>query len=109
MKATMKRAWAVAAFWLMAMLTTAAGAGTITYYHNDLAGSPAVATDANGQVICRERYRPYGERLTNAPATSTNDLWVTSRRQEQQTRLVYNGAGDYDPGAGLIYRHQPKA
>ncbi len=108
MKATMKRAWAVAAFWLMAMLTTAAGAGTITYYHNDLAGSPAVATDASGQVIWRESYRPYGERLTNAPASSTNDVWFTSRRQDQETGLVYMGARYYDPVAGRFLSTDPK-
>ena len=38
---------------------------TVTYYHNDLLGSPVVATDANGTVLWRESYRPYGERRTN--------------------------------------------
>ncbi len=109
MEATMKRAWAVVVFWLMAMLcTAAAGASTVTYYHNDLAGSPAVATDASGQVIWRESYRPYGERLTNSPASSTNDVWFTSRRQDQETGLVYMGARYYDPVAGRFISTDPK-
>jgi len=77
-----------------------AEAGTIVYYHNDLLGSPAVATDSTGSVIWRESYRPYGERLTNDPASSVNDIWFTSRRQDAASGLVYMGARYYDPVIG---------
>jgi RHS repeat-associated protein len=83
-------------------------AGTITYYHNDVAGSPVVATDASGHVVWRESYRPYGERLTNSAASKGNDVWFTSRRQDPETGLVYMGARYYDPVAGRFTSLDPK-
>ena len=105
----MKRTWAGLLVWLAALLASAAQAGTIIYYHNDLAGSPAVATNASGQVIWRESYRPYGERLTNAPASASNDVWFTSRRQDAETGFVYMGARYYDPVAGRFNSVDPVA
>jgi RHS repeat-associated protein len=93
---------------VMAMVGLAAQAGSVTYYHNDLLGSPVVATDASGQVVWRESYRPYGERLTNAPASSTNDVWFTGRRQDVDTGLVYMGARYYDPALGRFISTDPK-
>jgi RHS repeat-associated protein len=93
---------------LAAMLSgLAAQAGTVTYYHNDIAGSPVVATDAARQVIWRESYRPYGERLTNAPASVDNKVWFTSRRQDVETGLVYMGARYYDPIVGRFISRDP--
>jgi len=83
-------------------------AGTITYYHNDLLGSPVAATNASGQVIWRESYRPYGERLTNDPNSTGNKVWFTSRRQDAETGLVYMGARYYDPVAGRFLSVDPK-
>ena len=83
-------------------------AGTITYYHNDLAGSPIAATNASGQVLWRESYRPYGERTTNSAASSGNDVWFTSRRQDVESGLVYMGARYYDPVAGRFASTDPK-
>jgi RHS repeat-associated protein len=85
---------------LAAMVSAVAMAGTVTYYHNDLAGSPVVATNESGTVIWRESYRPYGERTVNAPASSGNKVWFTSRRQDVETGLVYMGARYYDPVIG---------
>jgi len=93
---------------LLAMLTAAsAHAATTTYYHNDLLGSPVVATNSSAQVIWRESYRPYGERLTNSAASTDNDVWFTSRRQDVETGLVYMGARYYDPVLGRFVSKDP--
>jgi len=91
----------------VAILSPAVQAGTITYFHNDLAGSPVVATNEQGQVIWRESYRPYGERLVNSPAASGNSVWFTSRRQDAESGLVYLGARHYDPVAGRFVSTDP--
>jgi RHS repeat-associated protein len=88
--------------------TTVTAASTITYYHNDLAGSPVAATNASGQVIWRESYRPYGERLTNSAASTDNKIYFTSRRQDAETGLVYMGARYYDPVIGRFISTDPK-
>ncbi|MGC4062118.1 MAG: RHS domain-containing protein [Aquabacterium sp.] len=33
---------------------------TVTYYHNDISGTPILATDANGNVLWKENYGPMG-------------------------------------------------
>jgi hypothetical protein len=50
---------------------------TITYLHTDIAGSPRAATDANGNVIWRETYRPYGERTRNETLSQPTDSTST--------------------------------
>ncbi len=54
-------------------VSSLAGAGTITYFHNDLAGSPVAATNASGQVIWKERYRPYGSLYVYFAATCSSE------------------------------------
>jgi RHS repeat-associated protein len=98
--------WIAAAAAALAVATPAA-ASTITYYHNDLAGSPVVATNSSAQVIWRESYRPYGERLTKSASAKANDVWFTSRRQDS-TGLVYMGARYYDPVTGRFVSTDPK-
>jgi RHS repeat-associated protein len=97
-------------FLLMTCVLASLGvqASTTIYFHNDLAGSPVAATNAGGQVQWRESYRPYGERLTKHPASASNDLWFTSRREDAETGLVYMGARYYDPGIGRFVSTDPK-
>jgi RHS repeat-associated protein len=72
-------------------------AGEITYLHHDLAGSVIAATDANGAVIWKEEYRPYGERVMNDPASASNRQFFTGKPLDQDTGLSYMGARYYDP------------
>jgi RHS repeat-associated protein len=94
---------------LICMMVPALGmaATTITYYHNDLVGSPVVATNEAGAVVWRESYRPYGERLRNETNSAPNDVWFTSRRQDVETGLVYMGARYYDPAVGRFLSMDP--
>ena len=86
--------------WCVALIASHAQADTITYYHNDLLGSPAAATNETGQIIWREAYRGYGERINNGVPSAPNKVWYTSRHQDEDTGLVYMGARYYDPALG---------
>jgi RHS repeat-associated protein len=83
-----------------------AHADVITYYHNDLLGSPRVATNASGQVVWSESYTPHGERLNRQFVS--NKIWYTSRHQDDDTGLVYMGARYYDPLTGRFIGVDPK-
>ena len=59
---------------LAAVFVGTAHAGVVTYFHNDIAGTPMAATDASGNLLWKESYRPYGERLLNATNAKSNPL-----------------------------------
>ena len=84
----------------LALATAYASPQTVTYYHHDLAGSPMVATDANGSVVWKEAYRPYGERVSNPLAEAGNAIGFAGRPYDAATGLSYLGGRYYDPGVG---------
>ena len=51
------------AFMISVQFSTASASITLkaTYYHNDMLGSPIAATDMDGIVQWRKKYRPYGQ------------------------------------------------
>lgn len=80
---------------------------TITYFHNDVAGSPMLATDSNGLQAWKETYRPYGDQLIEASASQNNDLWFTGKPYDESTGLSYFGARYYDPTLGRFMGIDP--
>jgi RHS repeat-associated protein len=104
----MRCLWRIWIALTLALGFSASAASTVTYFHNDLTGSPLAATDASGHVLWRESYRPYGERLVNSASAKGNDVWFASRRQDVETGLVYMGARYYDPVAGRFVSIDPK-
>lgn len=93
---------AFAAVMLIAyVLSLRAQAGEMTtFFHNDIAGSPMLATDINGLQIWKATYRPYGDRLVQSGASQSNDLWFTGKPFDDSTGLSYFGARYYDPTLG---------
>jgi RHS repeat-associated protein len=86
----------------------------ITYFHNDLVGSPVAATDASGNVIWRESYRAYGDRLTNAPNNGTlsdrNALHFGNKKTESLkggATISYFQNRYYDPSLGRFLSVDP--
>jgi hypothetical protein len=68
---------------VLGVLAPRAGAQTtsITFFHYDVLGSPAVATDANGAVVWKESYLPYGHRLQAPAAGANNKLWYAGKQR----------------------------
>lgn len=102
--------------WLKAMVllvmlvlaqTNAFAQATVTFFHNDIAGTPLAATDSAGNLVWKETYRPYGDRLTQSPASSGNGVWFAGKPQDARTGLVYMGARYYDPAIGRFMGTDP--
>ncbi len=79
-------------------------AESVLYFHNDISGTPLAATDASGNVVWKETYRPYGERINNAPASGVgkgkNELYFHGKQQETLNNgisIQYFGARYYSP------------
>jgi RHS repeat-associated protein len=85
---------------LCLLLAPAWAAERTTYYHLDLLGSPAAATDRTGQVQWREEYKPYGERILKQAASTENALWYTGKAHDESMGLSYFGARWHDPELG---------
>jgi RHS repeat-associated protein len=79
----------------------------VTFYHNDLLGSPVAATDELGNLLWREEYQPYGQRIKNENSTKDNPLWYTGKAHDESTGLTYFGARYYDPLAGRFMGVDP--
>jgi RHS repeat-associated protein len=76
---------------------------TVTYIHTDALGSPVARSDANGNVISRTRYEPYG--ATAAGVTPT--IGFTGHVNDADTGLVYMQQRYYDPVAGRFLSVDP--
>ncbi|WP_010465571.1 RHS repeat domain-containing protein [Acidovorax radicis] len=88
---------------LLAFGAFAASAGaqtTVTFFHNDILGSPAIATDADGAVVWKENYLPYGHRLQAPAAGANNKLWFAGKPYDQTNWITYMGARYYIPLIG---------
>ncbi len=72
----------------------------VTYYVNDLTGSPIAAMGESGQVTWRENFKPYGDRMLNQANAADNKVWFAARHQDADTGLIYMGARYYDPKIG---------
>ena len=67
--------------------TGSASAQTITYFHNDISGSPMLATDASGEVLWKENYRPYGDKLNRQAASSDNKIGYHGKPYDDNTGM----------------------
>ncbi|WP_139093441.1 RHS repeat domain-containing protein [Delftia sp. JD2] len=105
-----RRLLAAAALLLAALLTTpgALAQATVTYFHNDAAGTPWLATNQSGAVLWKENYLPYGYRQKVEPASADNKLWFAGRPYDPDTGMTYMGARYYMPLLGRFTGMDPK-
>ncbi len=79
----------------------------VTYYHNDLLGSPVAATDENGNLLWQEEYMPFGERVEKDPKSKNNRQWHTGKPLDDATGLTYLGARYCDSKIGRFMAVDP--
>jgi RHS repeat-associated protein len=89
------------------MLIKVGNAEVITYLHNDFAGSPIAATNSQGNIVWKENYGPYGERLVGQTAAADNRQWFHGKAADADTGLQYFGARYYDPVLGRFMGVDP--
>lgn len=81
---------------------------SITFLHTDIAGSPIGASDETGNIVWKEGYKPYGERLQNASSASSNRQFFHDKAADAESGLSYFGARYYDPVIGRFMGVDPK-
>ena len=104
-----KRLTRAAAALLLCAAPLLADAQTVTYFHNDAAGTPLLATDAAGAVVWKESYQPYGGKLNNQPAALGNQIGFAGKPYDNASGLAYAGARYYDPVLGRFMGVDPAA
>ncbi|MGY2224957.1 RHS repeat domain-containing protein [Pseudomonas gingeri] len=93
---------------LFATVCLRAEASTITYYHNDLSGSPILASNQSGQILWRESYKPYGKKINNEILSTDNKIGFHGKPFDSDVGLSYYGARYYDPAVGRFMGIDPK-
>ena len=81
--------------------------GKTTFYHYDLLGSPVATTDQAGNVLWREEYSPWGEKLLKEDASHDNVRDYTGHVHDKETGLTYMQARYYDPQIGRFMGVDP--
>ena len=91
-------------------LATAQTNEVVTYYHTDAIGSVRMITDANGQVVARYDYFPFGEPCEFDPcanASNSQPRRFGGKERDQETGLDYFGARYYASGTGRFTTVDP--
>ncbi len=78
----------------------------VYFYHTDPAGTPIAMSDANGNVMWRADYRPFGEIQQETGSAENNKLFV-GKEKDDETGLYYFGARYMDDRIGRFISPDP--
>ena len=86
--------------------------GQVYYYHTDPLGAPQVMTNAQGVVVWRGRYEPFGWSTVNEDPDGygllvKNNLRLAGQYYDSETGLHYNWNRYYDPKTGRYISSDP--
>jgi RHS repeat-associated protein len=91
---------------LLLLTVTAFGVEKVLFYHTDPAGTPVAMTDANGNVVWRADYRPFGEEQTITGTIENNEKFV-GKEKDKETGLYYFGARYMESRIGRFISPDP--
>jgi RHS repeat-associated protein len=91
---------------LLGLVHQVAFAGTVTYVHTDLQGTPVMESDAQGHITARYDYTPYGVPVQGLSG-SPNGPGYTGHVNDPDTGFVYMQARYYDPMVGQFLSVDP--
>lgn len=91
---------------LLTLCGNASADEVIRYVHTDALGSPVAYSDANGVVLERVAYEPYGERLNDG---ASGHLGYAGHVSDSLTGLTYMQQRYYDPAIGSFLSVDPIA
>lgn len=80
---------------------------TVTYVYTDPQGTPLAEADAQGNVIARYDYAPYGTPVASL-GNPPNGPGYTGHVNDPDTGLVYMQARYYDPAVGRFLNTDPE-
>ena len=80
------------------------GGERVTYTHVDHGQNPILRTDADGEIIDRAAFGPYGIARTSRPS----GYGYSDKSEDASTGLVYFGARYYDPMLGRWTQPDPE-
>ena len=83
----------------MVMVDVAGGNSFYSYLNNHL-GTPFVMTAADGKMVWKADYKPFGESKVNASSLVVNNFRFAGQYYDSETGLHYNYHRYYDPRTG---------
>lgn len=86
----------------------AAASNDANFYHDDVLGSPIMATDALGNEIWSQGYQPYGSELNTIGKRNNLHVSYTGKQYNSDIGLAYYGARYYNPLIGRFMSTDPK-